>query len=364
MLTRFAAASLCAMLLAACSGAPQAPTTLPSLSTTLAENNAAKAPLLYTYSTAGSGLIAGYLADQGGKVVAQSILAGTKTRLAGGAGYFFGGGVEFASDGTLYVFDALKGKLLTFAPAKDGSVAHGNVAPLRTELLPSNADSRLEIAPYAGFAQDTKGHFWTVDKTNGKLVEFPMAGNGTVQPLASVQPKFASPKGIGEGTAQTVADDGKGNIFCSCESHTLSFESFGITQYAATGSKLVFVSSFYGIAGSLDGQLPPEVLHVDAVTQTIYLGLFRPNAVIAFPVSTPTGHAPPPRIIGGPNSMLAGNVASISTDSIGRIYVADNSTVAEFPRNASGDVTPIRVLSDPTNMQYVQSTSGEMLAFH
>ena len=361
-MTRLAGASLCAMLLAACSSAgtnSNAFAPLPPSS----QNAVATGPLLYTYSTAGTGLVAAYRPQQGGPVVPQSVLAGSKTGLAGGAGYFFAGGVQIAADGTLYVFDGMKAKLLAFAPL-GGGVAKGNVAPVRVEHLPPNSNGSLHIPQYAGFAEDTKGDFWTVDRSNGKLVEFPMGASGKVQPIAELQPKIANSNGVGEGVASTVSDDGHGNIFCSCESHDLALESFGVTEYAVSGAKPRFVRSFYGILGNLDNQIPSEVLHVDPVTQTIYLGLYKPAAVIAYPVNTPTGHAPPPRIIGGPHTTLASTVAAISTDSAGRIYVAIDSTVAVFPGNASGDVTPLRVLTDSANMQYLQYTFGSMLAFH
>src|SRR5262249_46181811 len=159
--------------------------------------------------------------------------------------------------------------------------------------------------------------------------------------------------GLGKGSAATVAGDGAGNIFCSCQAHDLALQLYGITEYDATGSKPKLVRSFYGIFGNLGNQIPSAVLHIDPVTQTIYVGFYTPAFVIALPVNSKSGKAPSPRIIGGVNTTLFKEVASLTTDAAGNLYVAAGSTIAVFGPKASGDVAPNRIISDPKNLQYL-----------
>lgn len=322
---------------------------------------ASPAPIIYAYSPDGAGLVAGYPSDASGTVKPLTILSGRRTRFEGGAGNLFGGAIEFGTDGTLYVFDGTRAMLLIF-PSRKGGVAAGNVPPQRVETLPQNSNAQFQIPQYAGFAFDGKGHFWTVDRSKAQLAEFPLDAQGSVKPIATPYPKFDTPQGVQIGRAQTVTGDGHGGVFVSCQAKDLALQLYGITRYQVTrAGALRFKSSFYGIPGPEDSQVPAQVLHVDPVTQTIYVGLYKPALVLAYPVSTPTGKTPQPRYIGGISTMLDATVASLTTDSKGVLYVAIGSSVVEFGPHAHGNAVPLRVLSDPVNLQYLGSAFGNML---
>jgi hypothetical protein len=349
------------LALAACGGtAPSAEPAAPPQAPPGVAGTAGTGPMLYAYSPDGNGLVASYPVDSAGTIKPSAILTGSKTRFVGGSGNLFGGAIALGINGTLYVFDAMRGQLLTFAGQKNG-IASGNVAPSHVETLPQNSNVKLNIPQYAGFAQDTKGNFWTVDRSTGIIDRFPI-GSGTVKTNATLNAQIASPHGMNAGTASTVADDGQGNIYCSCQDHDLALQLYGITEYNVTGSQPKLVRSFYGIFGDLNSQFPSTVLHVDPVTQTVYVGLYKPAFVAGYPIATPTGRAKPPRIIGGLRTKLDATVASITTNGKGVVYVAQGSDIIEFGPKASGNATPLRVISDPVNLQFLGYAYGNLLA--
>ena len=360
MKSRFAA--LLALLVAGCAGPGIGASAMPASPIGAAIQAHSSGQELFAYAPDGKGLVARYSAGASGRVSPSALLAGSNTNFAGGSANLFGGAIEIESGGTLYVFDATRALLLTFGPRAGGDVARGNVAPERVEHLPPNSNLKLNIPQYSGFAPDSLGNFWTVDRSDGHILRFPLSAKGAVQPTATLIPNIDTPQGINQGTASTVVGDGSGHIFCSCQDHDLALQLYAISEYDVKPATPKLIRSFYGILGDLDSQFPSSVMYVDTVTQTIYLGIYRPAAVIAYPVATRTGHAPPPRLIGGVATMLDTVPASLTTDTGGNLYVAQGSNILVFAPKASGNIKPKRVMSDPRHLQIAGYAYGNMLA--
>jgi hypothetical protein len=312
---------------------------------------------LYVYSPDGVGALLTYPPTARGATSPSTILSGSNTKFVGGTTNLFGGGISIASDGTIYVFDATRALVLTFAAG-----SHGNAAPASVERLPTNDNAQLKIPQYAGFALDTAGNFWTADRTNGNLDEFRLGGKGAVKALTIFKPSVREGKKFVPGVASTVASDGEGNIYCICQPNSLFLQLYCITQYDVTGAAPKLLRSIYGILGNLDTQVPATVLHVDPRTKTAYVGIWKPAAVVEYPADAPSGPAPAPHVIGGVLTTLDAVPAAVTTDSLGRVYVAQGSAIAVFAAGATGNVRPVRIIRDPKNLQFGGYAYGDLLA--
>lgn len=353
------AAALCATLLTACGTASMPFSGVRLGSATLSA--APAKPMLYAYSPNGtSGNLAAYDASSNGSVKAASVLSGPETKFAGGSGYLYGGGIEIGSDGTLYAFDGMEGVLRTFAPGKNGAVAKGNVAPKRVEVLPQNANKKLNIPQYGGFAADTKGHFWTADRSTGQMVEFPMLQKGRVKAIATIWPQYNTPSGRGKGRASTVADDGHGVVYCSCQAWDMALQLYGISEYDMTGANPKYVRSFYGIFGNFGNQIPSTVIRPDPARNTVYVGYYKPAYVAAYALDA-DGAAGRARIIGGFSTGLDSNVGALTTDASGNLYIGINSSVLVFGSKDKGNVKPARTIIDPSHLAITGYSWGGML---
>ncbi|HKE35811.1 MAG TPA: hypothetical protein VKB39_00165 [Candidatus Baltobacteraceae bacterium] len=342
-------------LLCACNGGGSVASALPGpASASVPEPGS----VLYVYSPDGTPLLAKYPASARGPVSPSAVLKGSKTTFVGGKSNLFGGGISVAADGTRYVFDAMRAQVLTFKPA------HGNVAPIAVETLPQNDGVSLQIPQYSGFALDTAGNFWTVDRSNGAIDRFRLGGSGSVKPSTTFMPSVREGKKYVSGVASTVASDGMGNLYCVCQPHELLLQLYCITKYDVTGSSPKLISSIYGILGNLDTQIPATVLHVDPNTKKVYVGIWKPAAVVEYPSDAKSGQAPAPQIIGGPLTTLASVPAAITTDSKGKVYVAQGDAIAVFAANASGNVKPDRIITDPNHLHFFGYAYGDLLAIH
>jgi len=311
---------------------------------------------LYAYSPDGPGALLAYPASARGRTPPTSILAGPKTTFVGGKANLFGGGISIAADGTTYVFDAMRARVLTFAAG-----SRGDVAPSHVERLPPNDNVRLKAPQYAGFALDGLGNFWTVDRSNGNIDRFRIGGDGDVMPGLTFKPSVLAWTKFVPGVASTVASDEAGNIYCICQPDDLILQLYCITQYDVTHGDPKLVRSFYGILGNLDTQIPSTVLHVDPHTKKVYVGIWTPAAVVEYPSDAPSGPAPRPNVIGGTLTTLDSVPAAITTDARGRVFVAQRSAVAVFSAGASGNVRPARVLSDPQHLRFLGQAYGDLL---
>jgi hypothetical protein len=179
-----------------------------------------------------------------------------------------------------------------------------------------------------------------------------------------LQPQMDTPQGVQTAKASGLADDGAGNIYCSCQNYDMALQMYGVSKYSSdsTGT-LTLKSSLYGVPGDLDTQYPSDIIHVDPVKGMIYLGITGPNFVISFPTST-SGQLKKSVILGGKTSMLGttpnANIASLATDARGALYVAIGSTILVF-KTPSGDPKPDRIISDKTDLNYFGYPAGSML---
>lgn len=344
-------------LLCACSNAATK-TAIPGVPAATAESVAGT---LYAYSPDETPLLATYPSIAKGPTTPLTILAGSNTRFTvPDSSNLYGGGISIAPDGTQYVFDGMRAHVLTFAPG-----SHGNVAPVAVELLPKNDGVALHVPQYAGFALDTAGNFWTADRSNGTMRKFRLGGHGVVKALTTFKPSVAAPKHTFiPGVASTVASDGLGNVYCVCQPDDLALQDYCITEYDVTGRTPKLVRSYCGILGDLDTQIPASVLYVDAHTKTVYVGIYTPAAVVEYPADAPSGPAPAPHVIGGPLTTLDSVPAAITTDSQGRVYVAQRDAIAVFTAGATGNVKPVRIISDPKHLHFLDYAYGALLAIH
>lgn len=318
------------------------------------------ASALYVFSPDRDALLATYPASAHGSSSPSSVLDGSKTLFDGlKKDTVFGGGISIASDGTTYVFDAMRARVLTFAAG-----SHGNVAPSMVERLPQNDGVSLHVPQYAGFALDTTGGFWTIDRSNGNIDRFLLAGNGSVKATATFKPSVLEGHKFVPGVGSTVASDGMGNIYCICQPDDLILQLYCITKYDVTGTKPKLVSSIYGIIGNLDTQIPSTVLHVDPNTKTAYVGIWRPAAVFEYPADARSGPARASKYIGGPRTTLDSVPAAITTDAQGKIYVAQGDAILVFDPNANGNVKPARIISDSNHLHFLGYAYGDLLAIH
>jgi hypothetical protein len=340
---------VCALLLCACNGTSTV-ATVPVASATPG------GVTLYAYSPDDAPSVVTYPAWKGGRLSPSSILSGSKTKFVGGKSNVFGGAISVAADGTLYVLDAMRAKVFTFAPG-----AKGNTAPTRVESLPQDKGARFGAPQYGGFALDSNGNFWTANRFSGELERFPLAAAGWVKPSVSLVPQVQEGPKLTAGVASTVASDGRGNIYCVCQPRALFLQLYCITEYNVASATPKLVRSFYGILGSLDTQIPSNVLHVDANTKRVYEAIWTPAAVVEYPADAPSGPAPAPRVIGGPATTLNAVPAAITTDSHGDVYVAQGSTILVFAANASGNVAPKRIISDAQYLHFLGSAYGDLL---
>jgi sugar lactone lactonase YvrE len=315
--------------------------------------------VLYAYSPDGEASVATFPGTARGTVSPSTLLAGARTTFVGGRANLFGGGISIAPNGTLYVFDAMRARVLTFAAG-----ARGNAAPTRVERLPQNGNVSLKVPQYAGFALDGAGNFWTVDRTNGNIVRFPLGGSGPASASLTFKPSVRQGRKLVAGVASTVASDGEGYIYCVCQPDDLALQLYCITEYAVTGNAPTLVRSFYGIWGNLDTQIPSTVLHVDPHTKMVYVGTWKPAAVFEYRSDAPSGPAPRPNVIGGRATGLDSVPAAITTDSDGNVYVAQRSTILVFAASAGGNVKPIRAIADPKRLHFWGQAYGDLLAIH
>lgn len=353
MICRAFAALISLVVLCACNGNPAAqpipgPTPTPA------------ADALYVFSPDRDALLATYPASAAGSVSPASVLDGSKTQFDGlKRDSIFGGGISIAAEGTTYVLDAMRARVLTFAPG-----SRGNVAPLHVERLPRNDGVSLHVPQYAGFAVDTSGGFWTVDRSNGNIDRFPLGGSGSVKATTSFKPTVLEGHTFVPGVGSTVASDGMGNIYCVCQPDDLVLQLYCITKYDVTGSTPKLLSSVYGILGNLDTQIPSTVLHVDPRTKIAYVGIWTPAAVLEYPSDAPSGQARLSKYISGRRTTLDSVPAAITTDAQGRVYVAQRDAVLVFDANAGGNVRPARVISDPAHLRFDGDAYGDLLAIH
>lgn len=357
MFRRILAIALAAMLaqtLSGCSGPNARVPDVPSAANVRARS-ALNGETLYAYSPNEKARVALYPAGASGSVSPRSMLQGRKTQLVGGKMNNFGGGIDVAPDGTLYVLDGVRGELLTFAPG-----ATGNQAPLRVAMLPRAKKTYPLYPRYGGLALDETGSFWTADRTTGNLLRFPLNATGTVQPTYTLKPEVEE-NHLVPGVAATVASDGLGNIWCVCQPDDLALQLYCITEYRVAGlDRPRLVRSFYGIYGDLATQIPSGVLHVDPHTNTVYVGTWTPDWVLEYPATTPSGPAPKARIIAGSKTTLDAEPTAITTDASGNVYVALASRIAVFGKNAAGNAAPERTITDARHLHFGQAF-GELL---
>jgi hypothetical protein len=352
MMHRAIVAVILLAMVSACSGSQTTPT--PEPSPTVASNT------LFVYSPDHDALLATYPALAKGSASPATVLDGSKTLFDGlKRDSIFGGGISIAEDGTTYVLDAMRARVLTFAPG-----SRGNVAPLRVERLPQNDGVSLHVPQYAGFALDTTGGFWTVDRSNGNIDRFPLGVSGTVKATATFKPSVLEGHKFVPGVGSTVASDGMGNIYCICQPDDLILQLYCITKYDVTGSKPKLVSSIYGILGNLDTQIPSTVLHVDPRTKIAYVGIWKPAAVLEYPADARSGQARLSKYISGLRTTLDSVPAAITTDASGSVYVAQGNAILVFASDAGGNVKPNRIISDPNHLHFLGNAYGDLLAIH
>lgn len=341
-------------LLCACNGNGSIAGPIPGATSTPAASS------LYVYSPDRMPLLATYPSPASGPSSPSTILAGSKTMFDGlKKDTVFGGGISIAADGTTYVLDSMRARVLTFAAG-----SHGNVAPIAVERLPQNDGVSLHVPQYTGFAVDTTGGFWTVDRSNGNIDRFPLGGSGRVKASTTFKPSVLEGHKFVAGVASTVASDGMGNIYCVCQPDDLILQLYCITKYDVTGSSPKLVSSIYGILGNLDTQIPSTVLHVDPRTKTAYVGIWTPAAVLEYPADGPSGQAKLSNVIGGRRTTLDSVPAAITTDAQGRVYVAQRDAILVFGPNAGGNVRPARTIHDPHHLRFDGQAYGDLLVIH
>ncbi|HEY1976403.1 MAG TPA: hypothetical protein VGG89_07660 [Candidatus Baltobacteraceae bacterium] len=337
-------------VLCACGNSQTSPTIVPP--PTPAANT------LFVFSPDRDAELATYPASAKGSSTPSSVLDGSKTLFDGlKKDSIFGGGISIEVDGTIYVLDAMRARVLTFAPA-----SRGNTAPLLVERLPQNDGVSLHVPQYAGFALDNNGGFWTVDRSNGNIDRFPLGVGGRVKATTTFKPSVLEGHQFVPGVASTVASDGMGNIYCICQPDDLVLQLYCITKYDVTGSKPKLVSSIYGILGNLDTQIPSTVMHVDPRTKIVYVGIWTPTAVLEYPADAPSGQARMTKYISGPRTTLDTVPAAITTDATGAVYVAQREGILVFGPSASGNVKPTRTISDPNHLHFLGDAYGDLLA--
>jgi hypothetical protein len=162
-----------------------------------------------------------------------------------------------------------------------------------------------------------------------------------------------------------IATDEEGNVYCACEYLKASLTAQGVTEYTVQHAAPKLVRSFY--AEFL--QFPPSLIAVDG-NGTLYLAsetsnIRSGNIILVFDKDVVSGRDPS-RIISSAKLGI-GRIAALTADSMGRVYVAYESThgkpeanIAVFSNTADGDTPPLRVIRNPA-FDFGENAFGNLL---
>jgi hypothetical protein len=215
--------------------------------------------------------------------------------------------------------------------------AQGNVGPYRVMSGPAS-----QLASAAHMAYDrSHTELFVSDFRGQKISVFPAGAAGDATPLRS----FTSP-GLGQ-PRQVV-------VLPAFEEVIAISSSCCVGTYSRTASGAVPSQRFIqwgGLPGSLTRLDNPYGLAYGADTDEIYVGDYFtapvPGEILVFP-RTATGNAAPTRVLSGPNTQL-GYVGGIALHPVlAEMYVlvatGSDYSILTFNKADSGDVAPLRVI--------------------
>jgi hypothetical protein len=295
-------------------------------------------PLLRVFSPL-TPLVATYAADVRGSVSPSSVLSGSRTQLTDGHGLAVG------DDGTTYVLSGSPAAVLVYAPGAKRNDAPEKVVQLSPPLLGDYA---------VGLALDGQGNIWTADRAGRHLLRFPIK-DGVSRPNLSITPELKGPKGWVPASAEDVALDARGYVYCLCNILIDGTPLTGFSVYRPGGSsRKAIVRSFYSSSGT--ASIPESVLTVDPFG-TIYGASGKNttgssgNPIFAYSTKARWGSVNPSRFL-RPKRLAIDTISALATDADGHLFVgfqsaapASTSQIAVFPA-AHGNDTPLYVLRD------------------
>ena len=233
---------------------------------------------------------------------------------------------------------------------KFSATASGSVSPTATISGPTNtAFNALSI--------DGAGNIYTSyygPKDAGGVLEYAAGATGTVSPVRTILANATTGVTAVDGLATNAA----GEIFVG--------EDYGGVQAfsaAAAGSIAPsrWILGAYETGGGLSTIGVANSVAVDSLNNLYVVneGYIGGQPILVFGPSA-TGNAAPFYTIGGPlTGMSVGGANSVTTDSLGNLYVtagsASGGVILEFSAGAKGNVAPVRTISGPSTLLHALS---------
>jgi sugar lactone lactonase YvrE len=244
-------------------------------------------------------------------IAPTGIISGSNTGLNGSTQLAVG------PDGTVYVTNDLGNSITSYAPG-----SNGNVTPARTIVGPSTSLSSPQ-----GIGVDATGTIY-VAQANGSVLGFPTSATGNIGPSTAL---------TGLGDAAAIAIDSLNNLY--------------VSQYPVGPAAVFFPGNRNGLAAP-NRTVPGLVSGIGTdASNNLYAVDYSGSAIKVYAAGTSNII----RTISGPNTQLS-NPSAVEVDNSGRVYVTNDvvERITVYPPHASGNVTPIAVISGPnTGMSHV-----------
>lgn len=228
---------------------------------------------------------------------------------------------------------------------KFSATASGSVSPTATINGPANT-------AFNALSVDGAGNIYTSyygPKDAGGVIEYAAGATGTVSPVRTLLANATT----GVTAIDGIATNAAGEIF-------VGEDYGGVQAFSATAAGSVAPSRYilgaYETGGGLSTIGVANSVAVDSLNNlyVVNQGYIGGQPILVFG-PTATGNAAPLYTIAGPVAGISvGSANSVTTDSLGNLYVttgsASGGVIVEFSAGAKGDVAPIRSISGPSTL--------------
>lgn len=284
-----------------------------------------------------------YALDATGNAAPLRIIQGDKTRLN-----WPGAMSVDTRTGELYVANNLGHSILVFKGTDQGDAAPSRVIKGATTGLRN---------PSGVMVDGKHDELWVANLGNSTAAVYPLKGNGNVAPLRTIRSRPRGTPSLNFGKTEAVAYDSRREelLVPNCVNHPQigAFPRLGKENTppvrALAGQKTLISRTMHDIAY--------DAIHDEIVVQSPLT-----QAVLTFRGGA-DGEEAPIRVIQGKKTQIMG-VGAMDKAAIdpanNEIYVATAAhNIVVFPREANGDVAPIRVLGGPdTRIRFSEQRDG------
>lgn len=329
-----------AFLLGGCAtgynGATVAPPTLPI------HGNATHNTLIYALSPANARIVEFDIDSKGSSKPARRIV-GSRTLLTGATG------LQVDTDGTIYVLKTNPTELLVFA-----SDAHANASPERIIRL-KGTDPNLTM----GLALDGSGNAWVADAATNQLLCYKVTGKGSTSPIAHISSSITAHGNVLNVTPQFVAWQ-NGTLYATWGVLYNHYPVGGLSEYSVQGRHARLTKWFVGGGNATVNINSPSLDD----SGNIYLTAFgRGTDVEEYHPTFKSGTGARSNRSFGDTLVISWIQSTVEGGSLS--YLATDKGIAVFGPTATRFTHPLRLITDPVDLQYTNRNYGApLLAIH